>query len=79
MRSKEIERLMQEPLELTAKKNGVSVEEVKFEIQKLIDDASDNADPVIRAFWMSIPHEGAKPTPEEVIFFLAQIGSSMVS
>lgn len=55
-----------------AKQNGVSVDEVKREIQKAIDIGMANPDPKIQAFWNSIPRAGERPTPEEVISFFAK-------
>ena len=53
-----------------AKQNGVSIDEVKREIQKAIDIGMANPDPKIKAFWNSIPRSGERPTPEEVIAYL---------
>jgi len=56
-------------LEKTAVQYGVSVAEVRGEIQKAIDDAfaNESKDEYMRAFWGR--WEGRKPTPEE--FFSA--------
>ena len=55
-----------------AKQNGVSVDEVKREIQKAIDIGMANPDPKIKVFWNSIPRSGERPTLEEVISFFAK-------
>lgn len=59
-------------LEIVAEKEGVSVEEVRREIQLAIDDAMKNPDPKIQAQWRKIPKKGKKPTPEEVIAFVGK-------
>ena len=55
-----------------AKQNGVSVDEVKREIQKAIELGMINSDPHIQFFWNSIPRAREHPTPEEVISFFAK-------
>jgi len=54
-----------------AKKEGVSEETIRFEIERVISNAQLNADPQIQAFWEAVPHEGEKPSPEEVIAYIA--------
>lgn len=55
-----------------AKQNGVSVDEVKREIQKAIDIGMANSDRHIQAFWNSILREGERATPEEAISFFSK-------
>lgn len=55
-----------------AKQNGVSVDEVKREIQKAIELGMTNPDPHVQAIWNSIPRAGEHPTPEEVISFFSK-------
>ena len=55
-----------------AKQNGVSVDEVKREIQKAIDLGLTNPNSHIQALWKYIPRAGERPTPEEVISFFAK-------
>jgi len=69
MNKKRIER----SLKKIAKKNGVSVEEVRKEIEAAISTGEGNPDPKMQAFWGSIPSKGDKPTPEEVIAHIAGI------
>lgn len=59
-------------LEIIAAKEGISVEEVRREIQLAIDDAMKNPDPKVQAEWRKIPKKGKKPTPEEVIEFVSK-------
>lgn len=47
--------------------NGMTVDEVRTEIQAAIDEAMKSTDPSVQQFWASIPHKGPAPTPEEVI------------
>lgn len=53
-----------------AKQNGISVEEVKSEIQSAIEIAMLNPDPAIREQWNQIPHKGETVSPEEIIAYL---------
>ncbi|NLP35572.1 MAG: hypothetical protein GX359_10380 [Clostridiales bacterium] len=52
-----------------AKKHGVSVKEVKEEMQKALDHAYSNTadDGVIVAYQKQVPSKGDIPTPEEFI------------
>lgn len=62
----------QNALEIIAAKEGISVEEVRREIQFAIDEAMKNPDPKVQAEWRKIPKKGKKPTPEEVIEFVSK-------
>ena len=57
-----------------ARKNGVSVKEVKEEMQKAIDAAWDNPDKTAQNIFLQnqIKPDGSKPTPEEFIRFNAE-------
>lgn len=61
-----------EILRAVAAKKGVGVGEVRKNIQKAIDLGMANPDPQIKNFWESVPHRGARPSPEEVIRFLGK-------
>lgn len=74
MSYKKAEFSAQKSLEAVARKKGVSVEEVKREIEFVITIARENPDPKIQAFWNSVPHKDKVPTPEEVIAYIAEIG-----
>ena len=54
-----------------ALKNGVSVDEVRKEIQVALDEGMKNPDPNVQAYWNSIPRKGDKPTAQEVITYLS--------
>lgn len=54
-----------------ALKNGVSVAEVRKEIQAALDEGMKNPDPKVQAYWNSIPRKGDKPTLQEVITHLS--------
>ena len=56
-----------------AKQKGVSEETVRHEIEIAILEAIKSSEPTARAFWMSIPHKGKVPTPEEVITYIADM------
>lgn len=66
------ERLkIEKNLEIIAKKEGITPEEVKEEIGKAISYAMKSDDPKVQRFWSSFPCEGDAPTVEEVIGYLA--------
>jgi ribosome recycling factor len=64
---------IQKALKKIAKKEGVSVGEVRREIEKAIQEARSNPDPKIQAFWNSIPYKGDELTPEDVIAHISGI------
>ena len=55
-----------------ATRKGISVAEVRKEIQKAIDIASASPDPVVEEQWRRMPYRGKKPTPEDVVIYLAK-------
>ena len=57
-------------LRKVAEENGVSVEEVRREIQAIIDDLYNSDDLEIKNKWRSITETGQKPTVEQVIEYL---------
>jgi len=59
-------------LQQLAKKEGISVEAVRREIELAIAAARESSDPAAQAFWKSVPHKGEYPTPEEVIVHIAK-------
>lgn len=59
-------------IEQIADREGVSVSEVRREIQAAIDEGMKSTDKSVQAYWSRIPRKGAKPTPEEVIDFIAK-------
>ena len=54
-----------------ARQKGVSVGEVRREIEYAIERGMANSDPEIQAYWARIPKKGEKPTPEAVIAYMA--------
>ena len=54
-----------------AEQNGVTVEEVKREIQAIIDELYDNDDPAIKAKWHCMTENGEKPSIEQLILYCA--------
>lgn len=55
-----------------ALKNGISENEVRAEIQKVIDEGMKNTSPQAVTFWGKIPRKGEKPTPEEFIDYMRE-------
>ena len=58
--------------EQIATRDGVSVEYVREEIQKVIDIGFESTDPAVMEQWRKIPCRGVKPTPEEVVMHLSK-------
>ena len=54
-----------------AKNNDVTVDAVRREIEIAINVAQYNPDPLIQAFWKSVPRKVDKLTVEEAIAFIA--------
>ena len=57
-------------LRKVAEENGVSFEEVRREIQAIIDDLYNSDDLEIKNKWRSITETGQKPTVEQMIEYL---------
>ena len=55
-----------------AAREGVSVTEVREEIQKAIDIGLASPDPAVQLKWNKMSCRGEKPTPEEVVMYLAK-------
>ena len=58
-------------IKLAAQK-GVSAEEIRREIQIAIDTGMANQDPDVQAYWKKMLNKGVKPTPEDVIEYIAK-------
>jgi hypothetical protein len=54
-----------------AKREGKTVQEVLNDMQEALDAGMQNPDPAVQAEWRRIPHKGAKPTPQEVMDYMA--------
>lgn len=59
-------------LQAIADREGISVSEVRKEIQSAIDEGMKSTDKSVQAYWSKIPRKGVKPTPEEVINYIAK-------
>lgn len=53
--------------EKIARKEGVSVDEVRREIQKAIDDAMQSDDPAVQSYWKNIK---AKSRPQRKLCYI---------
>lgn len=58
-------------LKVIAVKYNTTVEAVYSEMQLSIDEAFQSTDPSVRQAWSRTPFCGKKPTPEEMVSFLA--------
>lgn len=66
MRRKDITKVFEE----IATREGVSVAEIREEIQKAIDAGLESPDPAVQQRWSKMPCKGDKPTPEDVIAYV---------
>ena len=55
-----------------ATEKGISEEAVRREIQIAIDAGMANQDPNVQAYWKKMIKNGVKPTPEDVIEYMAK-------
>ena len=62
----------QEAIQQVARKNGVTPEEVRREIELALSEGMRSLDPRVQAFWQQIPSRTGIPTVEEVVQFLAE-------
>jgi DNA polymerase elongation subunit (family B) len=60
-----------------AAEKGISVKEVRREIQIAIDAGMANQDPNVQAYWKKMIESGVKPTPEDVIEYIAKQAKEM--
>ena len=58
-------------IETIAMRQGVTVGEVKNQMNLAIRAGMRNQDPAVQARWKKIPCKGDAPTPEELIAYLA--------
>ena len=59
-------------LRAIAAREGVAVGYIRLKIQEAIDAAMANPDPHIREFWDTIPRQGTRLSPEDVICFMGK-------
>ena len=57
-------------LKKIAAQNGVTVSEVRREIELSLKAGMDNPDPAVREKWNSISTDGQLPSPEEALSYL---------
>lgn len=55
-----------------ARKNHITVDEVRKEIQLAMIAAMCNPDPAVQKRWCEIPHTGDTITPEDLITYIAK-------
>lgn len=66
------DRAAKRALQRIALENGVSVAEVRQEIEAALAAGRSSDDPQVQARWAAIPCRGQQPTVEEVIIHLAR-------
>lgn len=57
-------------LEKIAVQNGVSVSQIRRDIQEALDEGWNSNDKNVREYWQKIPSKDKKPTLEEVILYI---------
>ena len=55
-----------------ARRENITIEEVRDEIQLAIDAAMNNPDPKVIKQWKDIKFKGDKPTPEEIAILISE-------
>ena len=76
MSDKTMEKTVHKALKSVAKREGVSVEHVRHEMDMAIAAARENDDPEIQMFWNSIPTKNnGSLTAEDVIAYFARMGT----
>ena len=58
-------------IEQVASQNRVTPQEVRREMQKVMESAMASTDPVVQAQWSKIPRKGETVTLEELIEYVA--------
>lgn len=61
-----------EILRQVALENGVSLTEVRKEIQIAIEAGMSNPDPAVQSEWKAISQDGHPPSPEDLIIYLVK-------
>lgn len=62
----------------TARKNGVTKEEIAQTIQGIIDKNYDSDNPNVRKIWRNMTPDGRKPTMEEFLeYFYDKVGDNI--
>ncbi len=61
---------IQKILENIAVQNGVSVAQVRQDIQDALDQGWNSTDENVKAYWRKIPAKHEKPTLEEVLLYI---------
>jgi hypothetical protein len=76
MDDKNLDRVIGDALKAIARREGISVQGVRRNIETAIAAAREHEDPKVRALWRAIPmrNHGAL-TPEDVIAYLAVLNA----
>lgn len=65
------EKIAKHTMEQIAKRDGKTVAQVRSDISEALEVGRNSPDYNVQAYWRNIPSKGEKPTPEEVILYLA--------
>lgn len=72
----ELQRAKQS-LNLVAKREGKTLEEVRSDVKRAIAEARSNPDPAVRARWALSPFSGREPSPEEFVAWCAKMAQGV--
>lgn len=61
-------------MEQIAQEQGVTIFEVRSEMERAILAGKKSVAPEAVAFWRAVPRKGETPTPEEFLSYMAEIG-----
>lgn len=61
---------MDDILRFMAQEEKCTPEEVRREIELVLEEAQSDAQPILRQRWQEIPHKGEKVTPEEFLDYV---------
>ena len=66
-------RVAENAIKEIARRDGVTVEYVRVQMQIAMMNGLCSTDPRIKEFWKHVPRDGEIPTPEELIIHTAEL------
>lgn len=74
MTEREIQEMAGKAFEKIAAASGKTVSELRAQLEALM--GKDMRDPANAAAWEQVPRKGDRPTPEEYLAYIAELGRS---
>lgn len=59
-------------IEVIAKREGISTQEIRAAMQEAIQEGFNNPNPIVHSRWEEISNEGSVPNPETVILWAVE-------